>query len=195
MQSITMKWVGKRPMLMHNGRLADPMDEYTRAIKKMTAKGSKKMTDDDHAERDKQEWMGSLYWDEQAKGLYIPSDNVNRCIIDGARNSRLGKDFSAGVIVDDCKIKLHHRMSGKSMAEIYANPAYTMRKGVSVNESRVIRVRPLIPTEWWIQFEVSYDPEIIPSRQSLIEAAEQAGDLIGLGDWRPRFGRFDVEAT
>ena len=29
-------------------------------------------------------------------------------------------------------------------------------------------------------------------REDIIEAAESAGLMVGFGDWRPRFGKFEV---
>ena len=45
--------------LMHNGQLSDPLNEWTKAKKKITDK--KKKTDADHEEVSRLEWMGGLY--------------------------------------------------------------------------------------------------------------------------------------
>ena len=50
MKQIKVKLTGLRPLIMHNGLMADPTNPYTVAIKKITAKGSKKMTIHDHQE-------------------------------------------------------------------------------------------------------------------------------------------------
>ena len=50
MKQIKVKLTGLRPLIMHNGLMADPTNPYTVAIKKITSKGSKKMTIHDHQE-------------------------------------------------------------------------------------------------------------------------------------------------
>jgi hypothetical protein len=50
----------------------------------------------------------------------------------------------------------------------------------------------LFPTGWSILFELEFDDSII-NEESVLKAAVDAGALIGLGDWRPKFGRFTVE--
>ena len=67
-----------------------------------------------------------------------------------------------------------------------------LRQGKTVQLSRIIRIRPMIPTGWSITCTVEFDESIV-NRQAVIDAATEAGSIIGLGDWRPKFGRFTVE--
>jgi hypothetical protein len=192
MKTIKFRITGIRPLVLHNGLMADPTNPFTVAIKKITAKGSKKLTTTDHAERDRLEWEAGLYWSDEIGGIAIPSDNLERCIQDGAKKSRLGKDFAAGVFVTEPEVEVSHRKSGRSKDEIYADPSYTLRKGVKVQLARIIRVRPMIPTGWSLTFGVEFEDSIV-NRASVIEALQEAGAIVGLGDWRPKFGRFSVE--
>jgi hypothetical protein len=192
MKTLKLKMTGIRPLVLHNGLMADPTNPFTIAIKRITSKGSKKMTTSDYAERDRLEWEAGLYWSSEAGGIVIPSDNIERCLQEGAKKSRLGKDFAAAVFVSEPEVALGHRMVGKSKEEIFANPAYTLRKGVKVQLSRIIRIRPMIPTGWSLACTVEFDESIV-NRQAVIDAATEAGSIIGLGDWRPKFGRFTVE--
>jgi copper chaperone CopZ len=194
MKTLQLKLTGIRPLVMHNGLLADPTNPHTLAIKKICAKGSRKMTEADYRDRDKAEWLGGLYWSEELGGIAIPSDNIERCLQEGAKKSRLGKDFAAAVLVEESEVEIDHRMSGESREEMFSNPAYTLRKGVKVQLSRIIRIRPMIPTGWSMRFTVEYDDGIV-NESAIIQAAKDAGSLVGLGDWRPKFGRFSVEVV
>lgn len=194
MKTIKMKWTGIRPLVMHNGLLADPTNPHVAAIKKITSKGSKKMTIADHEERDRLEWIGGLYWSESIDGIAIPSDNLERCIQEGAKKQRLGKDFAAAVFVDSPEVELNHRLRGKTKEEMHADPGYTLRKGCKVQLSRIIRIRPMVPSGWSLSVGVEFD-ETIVNEKDVIEAAVQAGATVGLGDWRPKFGRFTVEVV
>lgn len=190
MKTLNTKWTGIRPLVMHNGLMADPTNPYTRRIKEIVAKGSKKMTESDYEERDRLEWEAGLYWDDEL-GLVIPSDNIERCIQLGAQKSRIGKDVAAAVFCSEPIVGLQYE-GPTTKEKLYADPRFTLRKGVAVQKSRLIRIRPMIPTGWSLSFSLEYD-ETILNEKALQKAMVDAGALIGLGDWRPKFGRFIVE--
>jgi copper chaperone CopZ len=175
---------------MHNGLLADPTNQFTRRIKDITSKGSKKLTDADYEERDRLEWEGGLYFDS-THGAYMPSDNIERCVQLGAQKSRIGKDVQAAVFVSDEIVKVQYD-GPRDLDEMFSDPRFTLRKGVCIQKSRIIRIRPMIPTGWNIEFTLEYDDRIV-NEANLVKAMQDAGALVGLGDWRPKFGRFTVE--
>jgi hypothetical protein len=191
MKTMQVTWTGIRPLLMHNGLLADPTNPTVRRIKQITSKGSKKLTDSDYEERDSLEWEGSLYWDEEV-GLHIPSDNIERCIQLGAQKCRIGKDVAAAVFCIEQKVVIKHD-GPKTKEKMFNDPRFTLRRGVVIMGSRIIRVRPMIPTGWILHFGIEFDDSILNGKQ-IVKAMVDAGALIGLGDWRPKFGRFIVEA-
>lgn len=194
MKLMLVKWTGERPLVMHNGLLSDPTNPYVVAIKKLTAKKNKK-TDADNEEIARLEWEGGLYKGVGGKTLVIPADNIERTIQEGARKSRLGKDVQAAVFCVIPEIVIRHpKIDGRVPSDLYgdASGAFVLRKGVKIKTSRVIRVRPMIPTGWTLEFELEFDESIVNGR-NLEQAMRDAGSLIGLGDWRPKFGRFQVE--
>lgn len=192
MKTLTTTWTGIRPLVMHNGLMADPTNPLVRRIKEITSKGSKKLTDSDYEERDRLEWEAGLYWDD-TEGLVIPSDNIERCIQLGAQKSRIGKDVQAAVFCELPQSKIDYD-GPKDKDKLFADKRFTLRKGVAVQKSRIIRIRPMVPTGWKLKFSVEYDDTIV-NPKSLIKAMVDAGALVGLGDWRPKFGRFQVEAA
>jgi hypothetical protein len=190
MKTMKVKWSGIRPLVMHNGLMADPTNSVVRRIKEITSKGSKKLTDADYEERDRLEWEAGLYWDE-ADGVIVPSDNIERCIQLGAQKSRIGKDVQAAVFCSAAHVAVDY--SGpKDKDKMYADPRFTLRKGVAVQKARIIRIRPMIPTGWSLSFDIEFDDSIV-NPKNLLKAMADAGSLVGLGDWRPKFGRFLVE--
>jgi hypothetical protein len=50
----------------------------------------------------------------------------------------------------------------------------------------------MIPTGWSLSFDIEFDDSIV-NPKNLLKAMSDAGSLVGLGDWRPKFGRFLVE--
>lgn len=191
MQTLKLKWTGIRPLVMHNGLMADPTNPMARRIKEIVSKGSKKLTDSDYEERDRIEWEAGLYWNDTL-GAYIPSDNIERCIQLGAQKSRIGKDVQAAVFCSEPEIALEYD-GPKDKEKLYsAGPRFILRKGVAIQKSRLIRIRPMFPTGWSIKFELEFDDTILNAK-AILKASVDAGALIGLGDWRPKFGRFTSE--
>lgn len=188
LSTLKTRWTGIRPLVMHNGMLADVTNPYVVKIKAITSKGSKKLTDADHEELARLEWEGGLYWDEN--GPYISSDAIERCIQQGAMKSRVGKDVQAAVFCTEPSVPLEYN-GPRDKKKLFQNPDFVLRRGVVVNRSRVIRVRPMF-REWSLTFTLEFDDTIVSAKQ-IIKAMEDAGALVGLGDWRPKFGRFAVE--
>jgi hypothetical protein len=190
MQQIKMKWTGIRPILMHNGRLSDPLDDYVKKQKDIRADKVAAKTDAGTEKLMRLEWEGGLYWSDKF-GPVIPSDNIESCIQLGSRRLKLGKIVAAAVFCTEPEVKLEYD-GPRSLEKLYATPGYSLRKSAKVGQSRVMRVRPMFPTGWSITFELEFDGEAINST-SLQRCCVEAGSMIGLGDWRPKFGRFLVE--
>lgn len=174
---------------MHNAQLSDPLNPVVRQIKELTSKKTKK-TDFDLEEIDRLSYVGGLYLGEDGSPV-IPSDNIERCIQLGAQKKRLGKDVAAAVLCADAEYPLCYR-GPKNADELYKDPSFTLRKSVAVQRNRVMRVRPMFPTVWTLTFTLEYDESVINLR-AIEEAMKDAGTLVGLGDWRPKFGRFVTE--
>lgn len=66
------------------------------------------------------------------------------------------------------------------------------RRRVCIQRSGVTRIRPALKAGWTAQFELMIQtPEYI-SASDLRDVIENAGRLVGLGDFRPTFGRFGI---
>lgn len=191
MKTMKVKLTGIRPIILHNGLLADPTNPIVLQQKAITAKKAKK-TDADNLELARLEWFGGLYLSESGR-ICIPCDNIERCIQQGGQKQRIGKDVQAGVFVQEPEIEIDHPdISGKKIEKLYGDPRFTIRKGVKIQTSRIIRIRPMIPTGWTLAFTLEFDETLINSR-NLEQAILDAGTYVGLGDWRPKFGRFTHE--
>lgn len=189
MKRLTAEWTGIRPLLMHNGRLADPLEPFAIKIDAINKDVKKKKTPTGQAERSRLEWEGSLYWDSEL-GVCIPSENIERCIQLGAQKIKRGKDVKACVLCSEPSFKIEY--DGPADVDgLWADSRFRMTKGVVVNGRRIMRSRPVIPTGWRIKIKLMFDEDIIPAKD-MQEAMVNAGKFIGLGDWRPKFGRFEV---
>lgn len=189
---INLTLTGTKPMLMHNGRLSNPIDPNTQALKQLTAK--RKKTDDDLIEIMKCEARGDAYETEDGL-LGFPAQNVWRCIYDAAKAYKRGEDIKRALsfnpIVEPLTVDGEHR---KVEDFLYSDPGRNiLYVPVSVNRAKTMRARPQVHN-WSAAFTFELLEDVIDPRD-LIPVLERAGRLVGLGDWRPIYGTFTVEAN
>lgn len=184
-QRLTVAIVGLSPLLQHNGQLADPINKFVKAMKAIT--GKKKKTEEDHAELARLEWNGSLYVDNEGN-LILPSSLIEASIHEGAKKSKLGKTFKSSVFVNDDAIVDFG--SKKKIVDLWGDDQYRDTRGVRVGMSRVMRTRPIF-RNWKCTFEVMYDDEQV-NLDDVKRAIQDAASKVGVGDFRPKFGRFEV---
>lgn len=183
--------VNGSPLLMHNERLADPLDPYARWLAELSKKRSK--TERDIEEIGRREFLGAGYWmedggpEKKVSGPFIPTWNIVRCLQEGAKRHKLGKHVVRGIVPVSEETPLMYEGPQDAYA-LWKAGTFHSRKGVGVGQRRVIRTRPCF-TNWKVEAELELDLAILdPDVVSLI--ALEAGRYEGVGDARPRFGRF-----
>ena len=186
LQELSVSIVGVSPLLMHNGQMADPLNKFTKQLKEVS--GKRKKTDEDHAEMSRIEWHAGLYVNENNK-LILPSVCVEAAIIDGAKKSKLGKAFKSSVFVNDDSI-LDIGVSYGKATDLWTEDEYRDVRGVRIGQSRIMRTRPIF-RKWSTIIEILFDDEQV-NQSEVMRAIVDAGTKSGVGDFRPKFGRFDV---
>jgi len=177
---------GTSPILMHNGRLANPRDEWSKQLSAVS-KGKAK----DLIKAARIEFLGSLYLDKKNEPC-IPVDNVLAAVIEGARAFKMGKQAAAGIY--DLPEHPHFPLVYKGprdVEKLYELDDFIDSRGVRVQQSRITRTRPIF-RGWSLVAKLEFDSTLMP-RDSITLALERAGKAIGIGDYRPRYGRFTVE--
>lgn len=176
---------GGSPLLMHNERLADPLDEITRAIAGISKKRNK--TEADHLAIARLEFLGGLY--TNGNGPCIPAWNILRCLQDGATRHKRGRDVLRGIYpLSEHADLLYKGDELRDPEELWKTGNFHLRKTVGVQRARTTRTRPLF-TEWKTQLEIEVDP-VIFDLDSLAVFWKDAGTYAGIGDMRPVYGRF-----
>lgn len=176
------------PLLMHNGQLADPLNRYAKALKVITSK--KKKTEVDLEDMAKAEWYGGLYYAEDI-GVYIPGGVLEAAIINGAKKNKLGMAFKSAVFCND-NFALNY--SGpKTPEKLWESGKFKDTRGAGVMGKRVMRTRPIF-NEWSLDFEINVLPDCEVEVEQVKQALAVAGKMVGIGDYRPRYGRFTVES-
>ena len=181
---------GTKPILMHNVRLANPLDAITRQIREVSSK--RKKTDADHLRMAELEFKGSLYIDEQA-GPYIPAQNIKACLVMASKMQRgLSQKIKSAAEITTLINPLEYR-GPRTEDALWNDETYRFFAMVRVTSSRISRMRPQFPT-WGLEAEGTFDDTQQVSVSQFEEVVHAAGS-VGLGDWRPNFGTFETTLT
>lgn len=188
METLRFRITSESPLVMHNRRLADPLDKWARAIKEIS--GKRKKTDDDHMEMARLEFCGGLYLSDGKP--CIPAYIIERALVGKggpARRVRKGVQAAAGLVaIKDAVLEYE---GPTDVEEMWADEKFRLRSSVTVQSSRIMRTRPIFH-EWAAEVEVMYNPGLI-NRSDVVSWMKVLGEEIGIMDWRPKFGRFTVE--
>ncbi|MBH2008211.1 MAG: hypothetical protein I8H71_00790 [Xanthomonadaceae bacterium] len=186
MEQITIKITGTTPLMMHSDRLANPLLPETKQHKELTSK--RKKTDEDHIAIARSEFISGAYWNER-DGLHIPGACLDASFLAGAKLQKLGTHWKRGALVIEDKVKLLHD-GPTTPAGLWEDPAFVDCRGVKVGTAKVMRYRPIF-LSWAAQLTVAVNSDVLNVKEAK-KAIEDAGALIGVCEYRPRFGRFGV---
>jgi hypothetical protein len=173
MKTINVKIRGIVPLLQHRYVFKDELDE----------KATKKTGCKDYSD----EWKKSLYYDEKI-GIYQPASHIESAMIKAAVNFQIpgkGKKtykdlFKSAVFV-----------SPECIPHNKKEPDFIDKRLVRVNGSGVERLRPAFK-DWILEFNIQvYDEQL--DNDVVLQVLTHAGRFIGIGDFRPRYGRFSIE--
>ena len=177
---------GTTPLITHNIRLANPLDPIAKAMKVISAK--RKKTEDDYLQLARLEFEGGLYLDSEV-GPYVPGENVEKCIVEGARITKQGKQVERGLFVLDNVVPLVYK-GPRTPEALWDDENFRHTAAVRVGQQRVMRTRPIF-RDWALDVEAEVDPGLL-APEVLQSILDDAGSMVGIGDHRPRFGRFEA---
>jgi hypothetical protein len=174
---------GGSALVMHNERLADPLDEHTRGIAAVSKKRNK--TEADHVEIGRLEFKGGMY--VNGNGPCLPAWNILRCLQDGAKRHKRGVDILRYVypLLEHADVQYD---GPRDIDEMWKAGGFALRKSVGIQRSRTMRTRPIF-TEWQAELPVEVDPTGF-DLDTLSNLWREAGMFAGLGEMRPVYGRF-----
>lgn len=189
MKKFTLTLKGVTPLIMHNARLADPLDTIVRQMKPLSAKRSK--TEEDLLEMARLEFVGGLYFDADL-GPVMPAMNIEATLRDGAKTFKKGKDITRGLQVTDMVVPVAYK-GPRDIDGLWSggDSEFVYRTSVVVQRNRVQRTRPIF-RNWALEVNGVFDENIF-DEDVLNTICETAGMMSGLGDYRPRYGKFTHE--
>lgn len=184
MKNLMITWKGTTPLIMHSCQCVNPLHPISLKIKKLTSK--RKKTEEDLIQISDLEWEAGAYWKDDI-GLYIPAENVEATLTNGAKSFKRGSDIQKYCNVSDLCIPLSY---GENLTkeQLIANYEYRDTRPMTVNRVKVMRTRPRFD-RWEISFGLRYDENKI-DLDTIINAMEYAGCYVGLCDSRPKYGKF-----
>jgi hypothetical protein len=184
MKNLQVTWKGTTPLIMHSCQCVNPLHPIARELKKYTSKKNK--TEEDLIKISDLEWESGAYW-KDGIGLYMPAENVEATIKNGAKANKKGKDIEKYVSVTDLYIPFFY---GENLTkeELIANYDYRDTRIMTVQRAKVLRTRPRFD-QWHIIFNLMYDDTKIDI-DTIVNAMEYAGSYVGLCDSRPKYGKF-----
>ena len=94
MRKFRIKVTGDTALIMHNGRLANPMDKATKEVSDAHKAYSKNKTDENFNALARAEFIGSLYYLEQGEtviGPVWPTDNLFSALKNAAKKIKRGR--------------------------------------------------------------------------------------------------------
>lgn len=185
-QKLIFSLTGDAPLICHNGQTADPLNGYAKAIKAISGKKTK--TESDFEEMAKLEFLAGLYMSKE-DGPILTAMMIDACVIRGAMKSKDGVSAKSGFFtVEDARLEYNGPRTGE---ELWKLPEFRLSVPVRVGQARVIRTRPIF-NEWSAVVTVQYEDGVV-NPATVVSWFTVAGSLVGLGDWRPRFGRFQAK--
>lgn len=176
-------------LLMHSDAGLDPRNPILAEQRAITKKGTRNRTEAEQQELQRLEFLLGLYWAEET-GPYLPAHMIEACLRDAAKARKLGKEFSRSVMLAEDRIPLGY--DGPRDKKALWDKGFYDARSVKVGQSRVLRTRPHFP-DWSATFSVIFDPDHLDPA-TIAWSVETAGQRIGIGDFRPRFGRFVIAA-
>lgn len=186
-EKLKFRIAGTAPLIMHNGQLADPANEWTRAVKEIS--GKRKKTTADYDEMARLEWMGSLYLEDSQP--CIPGYVFEAALIGrggAARKQKMGKQAAAGLYVTKNFPLVYE--GPHETHELWLDERFRLVVPVKIGQARIMRTRPLF-AEWSAEIEVEFDSQLV-NAEDVHLWVQTAGYEVGLMDWRPKYGRFSV---
>lgn len=184
-QELIYRLTSSAPLLMHNGQTADPTNKWAKAMKMVSGKRMK--TDADYEELARIEFLAALYMDKN--GPILPPNMIDAMVVNAAKKSKEGQVAKSGCF---CLNVTRLDYAGPRTAdELWADESFRFSAIVRVSMARIARTRPIFHV-WSADVRLSVEPTLVNVAR-VDEWLRVGGTQIGLGDWRPQYGRFTAE--
>lgn len=189
MKSLHYKVEGISTLLMHSDVTANPLHPFTKELKLLT--GKRKKTDEDYIKIAETEFIASLYWKKNF-GYFMPAKNVDATLLASSKMFKQGTLWKQAAFVesDSPFIFPQNNLSPLELFQ-FNEGEYADYQTVKVGTSKTVRCRPAFNV-WSFDISIIVDEAKLNERE-IDQIVENAGRYVGVCDYRPRYGKFNVK--
>ncbi|AUR99493.1 hypothetical protein NVP1266O_44 [Vibrio phage 1.266.O._10N.286.52.F9] len=192
MEMIRVKFTGINPLLINNPQQVDPFNKFAKASKLIT--GKRKKTDEDLLALRDIEIESKVYFDDHLK-IWVPSTWI-MALISGVsfKKAKIAKkDIRSAVFMTENKLKLSYAGDNKvkTITDIVKNEDFHVTLNLKQGQVRVCKAAPIF-NDWSFETCIEFDDTII-NESELKDLLVYGAKYGGLGDFRPTYGRANVE--
>lgn len=185
MYSVNVSVEGVAPLLQHRFPLPD--------FETLSKGGKIKTGEKDYT----QMWREFLYVTSEGD-IYQPATHFDGAMIKAAGGYKIQgargktyKDLFKGNVFVSPDVILHGVKAPENLDTDADKRLYLDVRPVVIQRARVVQVRPCFKAGWQLDFEITVLDDQIP-HNVVNEVLQLAGRTAGVGDFRPKFGRFMV---
>jgi hypothetical protein len=195
MNRITVKVSGINPLLMSNPQTVDRFNVYAKEMARINAKKSKR-TDDDYLKLADLEVRSKIYW-SATHGIVVPTRWLMATITKNSfKLAKISKaDIRGAVFTVESETPLEYKglERVRTPEDIINNEEFRHKMLLPQGQVRVAKSFPIFH-DWSFSTDIEYDPSVIdPDEMERI--LTHGGKYGGFGDFRPTFGRANVEVV
>ncbi len=123
----------------------------------------------------------SAYWGAgKKKELIVPSEVIYASILNASSFHKIGKRSAKSILAGSIRVEPMEISLGTNKYEIDTRP-------VVIQRARVLKSRARIDN-WKVSFNIVYSEKLIADPQIIRTVLEEAGERIGIMDFRPQRG-------
>lgn len=196
---------GTRDLLLHSSTGMNPRNPILATIKPIQGRRGKNKTESVIESIEKADWLSSGIWENSGKS-WLEGENF---VFDGYSQPVLPAEYlcraaqvAATATKSGTKVKqaLSEGLDGDAPIkyngptdanEMWLDHRFVDCRSVVVQRNRIMRNRLRIPAGWEATLNLTIDSTIIDLNE-ISNILDDAGHRVGVGDYRPKFGRFRV---
>jgi hypothetical protein len=162
------------------------INKYSHGLNK--EKGS--VAKDKIPEWEEQNWKRKAYYNKEGN-LILPDTYVIGSLRSGAFASGLQLSKKSGKKTISKNFIDGNLLMEESPVILTSNPLTPFDCNVKINKATIMTIRPKIERGWKVKFKI-FDLNASFTIEELERLFDYCGKFIGMGDWRPKFGRYAI---